>query len=692
MKKFKLFLRGVIIFVAIVVCFGIGVNARGIDTQTLIAQLQTQIAQLQAQLQAMLSQQQGSLQWCYDFNNNLGIASSGSPAVTDLHTALKKENISYSPDGAQVYSSGTSLAVKQFQIKYGITPHSGYVGPLTRAKLNSLYRCPDSSAGTQESLTGSLVLSKSSAYGNQSVSIPQSKLKLADFTLKNDTTEQVSLKTIEADIKLGSAYNSDIINLYLVYGDNTSSTKYVAEYINQWAVDYLLPVGQTINISLYGDIKASAPIGSTIDTNLMVSGIATNSKTNLSTNSNVALSGQRITLGLESLTVGLGSGSPVVKIIAAGQRVDVGEFRFTSLSDSYNISELKFSVPGSFFSPPITGAIIYDSTTKEVLTEKAVVMTYLNNGYFLYFTGLNIPVAINSSKSIIISYDLAATVSTGNTNKNIAPTLIYVKASDGRGNIKDGVAANSYGAASRYGGVTLPDAGVVANNMYAFKSIPTFSLISVSSSASSGANADLYKFGINAGINGDVAIKQIRFAVTISDANKNFPYLKNFSLFKDGVNYTNHIIVGKVANNNYIPLTCCNSATGIGIGTNTIVVTFNAEEIIPAGATNTYTLKADINNFYVGDNGSASISTYIPADTDQSISGSYLRAVFTPIYGLSMTPASSDINNSYNLLWSDKSATSFFQHSYANGFSTSDWYDGFGVPGLPLAGRTITAQ
>ena len=111
------------------------------ERQTLIAQIQQQIAQLTQQLTQMLTQQQGTQAWCHDFNTNLNLAQSGLSEVASLHVALQKEGISYSSDGIIIYSTGTVAAVKQFQAKYAIFPHSGKTGPLTRAKLNQLYGC-----------------------------------------------------------------------------------------------------------------------------------------------------------------------------------------------------------------------------------------------------------------------------------------------------------------------------------------------------------------------------------------------------------------------------------------------------------------------------------------------------------------------------------------------------------------------
>jgi len=110
------------------------------ERATLIAQIQAQIAQLTQQLSEILAQQQEATTWCHTFNTSLGYANSGNAEVSYLHIVLQKEGISYSPDDINTYAAGTATAVTQFQSKYGISK-TGYVGTLTRAKLNTLYGC-----------------------------------------------------------------------------------------------------------------------------------------------------------------------------------------------------------------------------------------------------------------------------------------------------------------------------------------------------------------------------------------------------------------------------------------------------------------------------------------------------------------------------------------------------------------------
>lgn len=633
------------------------------------------------------------------------------------------------------FFSITLAAVKKYQkiIKLNGT---GYVGKLTRASINNdllknpitpqtaclpkwqcgnwsdcinslqTKTCTDSNnCGTLTGrpsltqsctilpLTGSLSISESASYKDQTLVAPQTNLKLADFTLANNTSELINLNKIQIDLATGSNLyitNLYVTNLYVVYGGNKTASLGTVSHNNYLLIDFQLPVGQTIDLSVYGDVNSSIPLNSIINSSVLVTGVMAVSVVTVNTNSNAVLSGQNITFGTGSLTVSQDSSTPPLKIVAANQRVVAGKFQFKATSDSYTISELKFVIPDPRATSIISGAVLSDTTTQALLTLKPIPATYDGNDYIFDFNGLNIPVPLNSSKSLTFYYDLSTAVYLGSTNINIAPILAYVKATNSRGTLVDGAASNySNNIIASYSGIVLPVGGVKVNNIYVFKSIPTFTAASSNTSASNGSNINLYIFSIGADPNGDVSVKQLMFTITITDPNKSYPYLNNFTFFKGSTDYTSSVAIAHTVNNNYIGLT---SNNGIGIGTNTVVVTFNREETIPAGKTQTYTLKAYVNNFVKSStSGSDSVSTSIPSDASISNNGSYLRMVFTNIYGLSRTPTDISVVN-YNLLWSDKSASVFPTHSDLNGYSTADWYDGFKVLNLPLPTQTIIAK
>ena len=82
------------------------------------ATLQTQIQALYAQitqLQGQLKIQGGSVTFCYTFNKNLGIGSTGTD-VKNLQTVLRKDGETVTVTGT--YDETTASAVSAFQEKY----------------------------------------------------------------------------------------------------------------------------------------------------------------------------------------------------------------------------------------------------------------------------------------------------------------------------------------------------------------------------------------------------------------------------------------------------------------------------------------------------------------------------------------------------------------------------------------------
>lgn len=76
---------------------------------------------------------------CSRFERNLGVGARGQDVV-DLHVALTASGFEFAGDDKNVFGEATAAAVVHFQAKSGII-QTGYVGPLTRARLQVLYPC-----------------------------------------------------------------------------------------------------------------------------------------------------------------------------------------------------------------------------------------------------------------------------------------------------------------------------------------------------------------------------------------------------------------------------------------------------------------------------------------------------------------------------------------------------------------------
>ena len=118
-----------------------------------IAELQAQIRQLQAQLASLLAKKELSSFFCKElssFENNLYFGMMNNQEVHCLQEFLRNQGIDIYPEGLITgnFLSLTQAAVIRFQEKYkteiliplGLEKGTGYVGPMTRNKINSLIK------------------------------------------------------------------------------------------------------------------------------------------------------------------------------------------------------------------------------------------------------------------------------------------------------------------------------------------------------------------------------------------------------------------------------------------------------------------------------------------------------------------------------------------------------------------------
>ncbi|MBA3733136.1 peptidoglycan-binding protein [Patescibacteria group bacterium] len=140
-----------------------------------VAELQAQIAALSAQLASLSSTTTTTTSTGYTFNVNLTVGSTGAD-VMNLQKVLNRSadtRVAVSGVGSAGMESSyfgalTKAAVMKFQAKYGISPVAGYVGPITRAKLNSMNVSSSSSTTTTTTTTGTFPAGCSSSTGYSS--------------------------------------------------------------------------------------------------------------------------------------------------------------------------------------------------------------------------------------------------------------------------------------------------------------------------------------------------------------------------------------------------------------------------------------------------------------------------------------------------------------------------------------------
>jgi hypothetical protein len=136
-----------------------------------------------------------------------------------------------------------------------------------------------------------------------------------------------------------------------------------------------------------------------------------------------------------------------------------------------------------------------------------------------------------------------------------------------------------------------------------------------------------------------------------------------------------------------------------------VYVVFDTEEVIPAGAEYTYSLKGTPSGFMGVSTDSDSIVCSIDQDTVPSDgtddggtagnnqTGFYLDATATTgvVQTLQTSAAGAGTGtgstSNGNVIWSDNSAV---LHDYTYTGSSSDWFNGYLIESLPLQGNAIT--
>ncbi len=178
--------------------------------------------------------------------------------------------------------------------------------------------------------SGSMVLAKDQAYGNQTIVVPSTKTLLGSWTLTSGTSEAINLDTIQVDFTTADDFApADLTNVYVMYGSKMTSTKATVAATsgttsvgNSWSISETLPVNSSMTFKVYGDVASGAvsttTVADTVIPSLLVSG-TTVSGTAVNTNSNAVLSGQTITaVNSGVLTVSLDTNTPVAAQVVAG--------------------------------------------------------------------------------------------------------------------------------------------------------------------------------------------------------------------------------------------------------------------------------------------------------------------------------------------------------------------------------------
>lgn len=239
-----------------------------------------------------------------------------------------------------------------------------------------------------------------------------------------------------------------------------------------------------------------------------------------------------------------------------------------------------------------------------------------------------------------------------------------------------------------------------------YRSYPTFTTVNLANNGSNnslinGVENDIYRFSIHAASMGNVSMKQLRFRVDIGDVSSvvNNLSLGRFKLYRDGIEITNNI-------------TIVNTVTGVSLKAGgqslqngldqSITITWPGtnEEVIPAGSTYTYTLKATTGGFFTdADNDFIRVRLENNQSTNGELSR-YIRPYYltygSPLQNIVTLSDTESLNTTTaDIIWSDRSAVghsaavSPYTTQVSPALSTGDWFNGYYLPTTPLNFSTL---
>ena len=365
-----------------------------------------------------------------------------------------------------------------------------------------------------------------------------------------------------------------------------------------------------------------------------------------------------------SIASALDSGTPSADIVVAGSSdVDFTKVKLSATNEAMKVSKLRITnVNNATYGDDEIASITLSYPKEDGSTGTAV--GYLSGGS----TDFTLP----AGSEMYIAKDESAVLTIKSTLNTIAG------GADSGNQPRLGLSASGFEAIGVDSGVSKTS--ITARNgnaMVVRKSKPTVTLATLPSTTLADGTMTIAKFTVTADSGADVAVKKLTFDLTLSDA--------------DNGNQTDLSISSPAIYDAVDPGTALTATFGDGNGGTAyetqkkILVKLTNEEVIPAGTSKTYLLKATISHSAQYD----SVLTRLAAPKETSVRTAYLDDNTNELLVLDSAQNGGGTEYSANIIWSDNSAgTSHSDNSAGSG--SGDWTNGYLVKTLPSDYQTLS--
>lgn len=532
----------------------------------------------------------------------------------------------------------------------------------------------------------------------------------------------------EADSGATTRYVKDAVASVSLYDGSTQvgttksiQTNGTATFDN---LTYSIPAGVTKTLTVCGNFSSSIDTTKITAIAFTISAAANVTAENKDGNSVTATVAAAVngttspsvymtTANVGTLTV-KEEGSPNAAILVAGATGQtVAKYKLSAVNESFLVKKLDLALDtGSDFtddpsddttyaSSIVSGTISYKNKAGETKTATAS----FSSGK-AQFSNLDLYVPADGNTTVDVKASLN-TISGGATTGDLIKVGIseYANASNGF----EATAEGSGTTVTATSGTTFTAAGSTVKTHVLRKTLPTIAKQTAATSLINGENT-LYAFSVAADAGAAVSMARVVFDISISDNASGAESLSSFAFYRGSSKFSN----GTSGQVNITASTASNAAEGAEIsdsdmlgnalasnnnalnwvdpaGSYKVIVSFNQEETISAGSSQTYYLKATAAGMGSGDSVSTRIAT---GDESTALSGlttgantnagntgkvytlnatSATNAIFRTATGDWANMTQTAINSTVaNFVWSDNSSTSHAYPTVTSGVNTTD--------------------
>jgi hypothetical protein len=583
---------------------------------------------------------------------------------------------------ADIYDNdGTDSIVSGDKLKATVLSYTNGAQKLT--SLGYMNVPSNSTAANTVTVTvGALSTSKNTSYADQSAVDGVAAYKLGSFVVSAASGEDVNLNTFTVGItytdtastsgETDTAANT-LSDLYLVYGDKTTTPKATVSTSNDFSISKTMTNNSQMVVDVYASINTSPEALDTIRTSLAVTANTAASGANADVD---AVNGQLITFRDGTVTASVDGTTPTTDIIMANSQNTVAKYKFTTQYAPVTLKDVVIKLATAASSRSVAGAKL--DLNNDGTADTPLVNFVLSGGeYYASFTSVNYALPASANRTIAVMLTTNDVVANGVSGDDVKVSLFSYKYN---------LSGTDYDSATAL--------GLDGNSMIVKNTRPTIVKLS-SSGTLNGSEMDVYKFKVGANANADVAVKQMKFTVSIVDntLTANTLQLGTFKLYKGTTNITDNVSI----TNATTTAALTNLKTGVldEGSSQTVVVRFTTEDVIGANQDVTYTLKATPVGFSAPSDDD--YFTIQMAGDDAAATNHYLfdnNSVASNII-VALGTSGEVFGENANFIWSDNAPiTKSLIHSYdvddeddsdTTVASSDDWTNGYLVDELPAS-------